>query len=311
MIGRIFKNVLFDVFSPAIPSTDAPSLAMPSTATVQLAMAGTISEYTASKLDSVKSDLAKMLGIAPSMIRLSVAAAAPPATGVVVSGTMPTAAAADVVAKYAAQQLTTLGSTQVRQEPDVNRTVPSDFAVSFGSRVVRTCIELCACVFLCAVQVLGASLVATPATSIDAATVQLLMVGTLTDYTASKLDSIKFDLAAVARTNPSAISLNVVPTGADVVLSATMPAAAAAEVVAKHTGSAFTTLGSQQVLTNYRTFPFDGAAIRSSVPGALSSVGPLQLRRFRAGLGRESRANDQALCSKVPRQVVDCPGHRR
>jgi hypothetical protein len=41
MIGHIFKNVLFCVFSPATPSTGAPSMAMPSTATVQLAMAGT------------------------------------------------------------------------------------------------------------------------------------------------------------------------------------------------------------------------------------------------------------------------------
>ena len=87
----------------------------------------------------------------------------------------------------------------------------------------------------------------TPATSIDAATVQLLMVGKLADYTASKLESIKFDLAAVARISPSAISLNVLSAGADVVFSARMPAAAAAEVVAKYAGKAFTTLGSQQV----------------------------------------------------------------
>ena len=218
-------------------------MAMPSTATVQLAMAGTLSEYTASKLDSVKSDLAKMLGIAPSMIRLSVAAAAPPATGVVVSGTMPMAAAADVLAKYAAQQLTTLGSTQVRQEPDGSIRLCWDRRQQGGASLRRLA---CGCV-VWAFQVLGASIVATPATSIDAATVQLLMVGNLADYTASKLDSIKFELAAVARISPSAISLNVVSAGADVVLSATMPVAAAAEVVAKHAGNSFTTLGSQQV----------------------------------------------------------------
>ena len=100
-----------------------------------------------------------------------------------------------------------------------------------------------------AFQVLGASIVETPATSIDAATVQLLMVGKLADYTASKLESIKFDLAAVARVSRSAISFNIVSMGADVVLSATMPAAAAAEVVAKHADNSFTSLGSQQVHT--------------------------------------------------------------
>ena len=75
------------------------------------------------------------------------------------------------------------------------------------------------------------------------------MVGKLADYTASKLESMKFDLAAVARISPSAISFNVVSTGADVVLSATMPAAAAAEVVAMHADNSFTSLGSQQVQT--------------------------------------------------------------
>ena len=116
-IKRGFENGLFCFSSWATPRTGAPGLPMPSTATVQLAMAGTLPEYTSSKLDSVKSDLARVLGIAPSMISLSVAAAVPPATGVVVSGAMPTAAAADVMEKYAAQQLTTLGSTQVRLDP--------------------------------------------------------------------------------------------------------------------------------------------------------------------------------------------------
>jgi hypothetical protein len=82
--------------------------------------------------------------------------------------------------------------------------------------------------------------------------VRLLMAGALSDYTASKLDSITFELAEVARINPSAISLSVVSAGADVVLSATMPAAAAAEVVAKLAGNSFTTLGSQQVQTTRR-----------------------------------------------------------
>ena len=121
--------------------------------------------------------------------------------------------------------------------------------MSFGSGVVRACVDLCARVSVCCSQVLGASLAATQATSIDAATVQLAMAGTLSEYTSSRLDSIKFDLAVVARISPSAISLNVVPTGADVVLSATMPAAAAAEVVAKHADNSFTSLGSQQVQT--------------------------------------------------------------
>ena len=163
-----------------------------------------------------------------------------------------------------------------------------------------------------AFQVLGASIVETPATSIDGATVQLLMVGKLADYTASKLESMKFDLAAVARISPSAISFNVVSTGADVVLSATMPAAAAAEVVAKHADNSFTSLGSQQVQTtaagrsHVTALQFGPSCSELSAP-----VGRRDLRLFRAGLGCESRANDRALCSDVPRQAVDCSGHRR
>jgi hypothetical protein len=94
---------------------------------------------------------------------------------------------------------------------------------------------------------MSASYVATPVTSIDAATVQLLMVGKLTDYTSAQLDAIKFDLGAAAGISPSTITLDPVSAGADTVLSATMPAASAAEVVAKYAAKSFTTLGAQQV----------------------------------------------------------------
>ena len=92
-------------------------------ATVKLRMVGTLADYTAAKLDAIKSDLAQMLRISPDMFWLSVEAAVPPATGVDVSATMPDAAAADFMAKYARGQLTILGSTQV---PDVSMCLPCD-----------------------------------------------------------------------------------------------------------------------------------------------------------------------------------------
>jgi hypothetical protein len=97
-----------------------------------------------------------------------------------------------------------------------------------------------------------------------------------------------------------------------VVLSATMPAAAAAEVVAKHVDNSFTTLGSQQVQTT-AAGPSHVTALRfgPSCSELSGPVGRRDLRLFRAGLGCESRANDRALCSDVPRQAVDCSGHRR
>ena len=88
--------------------------------TVKLRMIGTLADFTAAKLDSIKSDLAQMLFIGPYMFSLSVEAAVLPATGVDVSATMPDAAAADFMAKYAREQLTTLGSTQVPTEPDIS-----------------------------------------------------------------------------------------------------------------------------------------------------------------------------------------------
>ena len=94
---------------------------------------------------------------------------------------------------------------------------------------------------------MSASYVATLATSIDAATLQLLMVGKLADYTAAQLDAIKVDLGVAAGISALTITLDLVSAGADVVLSATMPAASAAEVVAKYAAKSFTTLGSQQV----------------------------------------------------------------
>ena len=97
-------------------------------ATVQLRMVGTLADYTAAKLDAIKSDLGEMLRVSPYTFRLSVEAAVPPATGVDVSATMPDAAAADFMAKYARGQLSTLGSTQVCLR--LNRTLASDLAVS-------------------------------------------------------------------------------------------------------------------------------------------------------------------------------------
>jgi hypothetical protein len=95
-------------------------------------MVGALADYTAAKLDSIKSDLAQMLRVGPDMFSLSIQAPPPPATGVDVSATMPDAAAADFMAKYAREQLQTLGSTQVR--------------MTFGNRLVRTAstFELCA-----------------------------------------------------------------------------------------------------------------------------------------------------------------------
>ena len=96
-------------------------------------MVGTLADYTAAKLDAIKSDLAQMLRISPYMLRLSVEAALPPATGVDVSATMPDAAAADFMAKYAREQLSTLGSTQVPTEPVISIRSCREL----GSRVVR------------------------------------------------------------------------------------------------------------------------------------------------------------------------------
>ena len=83
-------------------------------------MVGTLADYTTTKLDSIKSDLAQMLDIGPYMFSLSVQAAPPPATGVDVSATMPDAAATDFMAKYAREQLQTLGSTQVQSDADIS-----------------------------------------------------------------------------------------------------------------------------------------------------------------------------------------------
>ena len=102
-------------------------------ATVQLRMAGTLADYTAAQLDAIKSDLAQMLRISPYTFSLSVEAAVPPATGVDVSATMPDAAAADFMAKYARGQLTILGSTQVPTEPDISIRAFREL----GNRVVR------------------------------------------------------------------------------------------------------------------------------------------------------------------------------
>jgi hypothetical protein len=107
-------------------------------ATVQLRMVGTLADYTAAKLEAIKSDLAQMLRISPYMFRLSVEAALPPATGVDVSATMPDAAAADFMAKYAREQLTTLGSTQVPTEPDISIRSCREL----GSRVLRAALAL-------------------------------------------------------------------------------------------------------------------------------------------------------------------------
>ncbi len=96
-------------------------------------------------------------------------------------------------------------------------------------------------------QVMSATYVGTHTTSIDAVSVQLLMVGKLADYTAAQLDAIKVDLGVAAGISAFTITLDLVSAGADVVLSATMPAASAAEVVAKYAAKSFTTLGSQQV----------------------------------------------------------------
>jgi hypothetical protein len=107
---------------------------------------------------------------------------------------------------------------------------------------------------------MSASYVANLATSIDAATVQLRMAGTLADYTAAQLDAIKMDLGAAAGISPSTITLDLVSAGADVVISATMPAASAVKVVAKYAAKSFTTLGSQQVRT--AAARFHGSAVR-------------------------------------------------
>ena len=107
---------------------------------------------------------------------------------------------------------------------------------------------------------MSASYVATLATSIDAATVQLRMAGTLADYTAAQLDAIKVDLGVAAGISASTITLDLGSAGADVVISATMPAASAAEVVAKYAAKSFTTLGSQQVRT--AAGRFHGSAVR-------------------------------------------------
>ena len=107
---------------------------------------------------------------------------------------------------------------------------------------------------------MSASYFGTLATSIDAATVQLRMVGKLADYTAAKLDAIKVDLGVATGVSPSTITLDLVSAEADVVISATMPAASAAEVVAKYAAKSFTTLGSQQVRTAVGRF--HGSAVR-------------------------------------------------
>ena len=112
-------------------------------ATVQLRMVGTLADYTAAKLDSIKFDLAQMLRLGPHMFSLSVEAAVPPATGVDVSATMPDAAAADFMAKYAREQLSTLGSTQVPTEPDISIRSCREL----GSRVLRAALALVLRVF--------------------------------------------------------------------------------------------------------------------------------------------------------------------
>ena len=123
---------------------------------------------------------------------------------------------------------------------------------------------------------MSASYVATPVTSIDAATVQLRMVGKLTDYTAAQLDAIKVDLGAAAGISPSTITLDPVSAGADTVLSATMPAASAAEVVAKYAAKSFTTLGAQQV--RHARLPDVSVRLRSDSAFSLTRHAPVRYR---------------------------------
>ena len=96
----------------AVPSsTSAAAGATTATAILKLTMAGALSDFDATKLGSIKSDLATAVQISPSAISLSVAAGS-----VMVLATMPAAAAADAVAKFSAGTLTTLGAQQVRKE---------------------------------------------------------------------------------------------------------------------------------------------------------------------------------------------------
>ena len=90
-------------------ATAAGGTTASATATVQLTMTGALADYTAAKIDSIRSDLATLANVSQSAISLNVAAGS-----VIVLATMPAAAAADVVAKYNTKQLATLGFEQVR-----------------------------------------------------------------------------------------------------------------------------------------------------------------------------------------------------
>ena len=123
---------------------------------------------------------------------------------------------------------------------------------------------------------MSASYVATPVTSIDAATVQLRMAGTLADYTAAQLDAIKVDLGVAAGISASTITLDLGSAGADVVISATMPAASTAEVVAKYAAKSFTTLGAQQV--RHARLPDVSVRLRSDSAFPLTRHAPVRYR---------------------------------
>ena len=118
--------------APSSPTAVAGSAAttVTATATLKLTMAGALSDFDATKLGSIKSDLATAVQISPSAISLSVAAGS-----VMVLATMPAAAAADVVAKFSAGTLTTLGAQQVRKE--VVACIP--LAVSCGISAFNFC----------------------------------------------------------------------------------------------------------------------------------------------------------------------------
>ena len=83
------------------------------TATVQLTMTGELTDYTAAKIDTIRSDLAALDRINASDISMNVVPAG--SLNVLVLATMPAAQAAIVFLKINAGTLKTLGSQQVRK----------------------------------------------------------------------------------------------------------------------------------------------------------------------------------------------------
>jgi hypothetical protein len=89
----------------------------PSPSTVRLTMTGVVADYIPVKLDTIRDDLAALERISASSVNVDANVSGAAAGGVVVLATLPADQAADIVLKFNAGTLSTLGFMQVHMWP--------------------------------------------------------------------------------------------------------------------------------------------------------------------------------------------------